>query len=382
MALSEAQTHIRREASRFADEEIRPLAQKLDPQQGDIPPALIERMGALGYFGILIPEAEGGLGLGATDYCLIAEELSRGWMSVGSLLARGNGFYKFITGKDEAERRARVAAMAKGKFLGAYAISEPEAGSDVANISCRAENKGDHWLLTGNKYWCTFADGADFIWVVARSAKGTEKQRHKGLTAFSLPKPRGTLPHGVKGAPIPKIGYFGWKTWELAFDGVRVEPHQLCGQEGEAFYALAQELEIMRLHTAARAIGLAQAALDDALAYAQERRQFGQPIGDFQATRFKLANMATEIEAARALMFAACARLEAGHSVASEAAMAKLYASEMAQRTTHEALQIFGGAGYTKLHSVERYWRDARLTTIFEGSSQIMQKIISDRLLR
>jgi alkylation response protein AidB-like acyl-CoA dehydrogenase len=194
-------------------------------------------------------------------------------------------------------------------------------------------------------------------------------------------KPRGQLPRGVEGSPIPKIGYFGWKTWELAFDGVRVPASKMLGQEGKAFQMVAHGLERARAHTAARAIGLARGALEDAIAYAKERSQFGQPIASFQAIRFKIAKMATEIEACRQLMYHVCDQIDTGRRCDTEAAMVKYLASEMAERVTSEAMQIFGGAGYTTHCAVERYWRDARLTKIFEGTSEIQLRIISDQLL-
>ena len=241
---------------------------------------------------------------------------------------------------------------------------------------------GDDWVINGNKYWCTFADGADYIMLVARTSDAPDPNRkHVGLSSFLIEKPRGTLPTGVKGAPIPKIGYFGWKTWELAFDDCRLPGSALIGEEGRAFYYISAGLERARAHTAARSIGLARGALEDATAYAQERRQFGQAIGEFQNTRFRLARMATEIEAARQLLYFVCDEIDQKRRCDKEAAMVKLFASEMAERVTSEALQVFGGAGYTTLHAVERYWRDARLTKIFEGTSEIQQRIISDHLL-
>ena len=206
-------------------------------------------------------------------------------------------------------------------------------------------------MITGNKYWCTFADGADFILVLARTdAKIDPKRRHAGISAFIVEKERGTLPANVSGAPIPKIGYFGWKTWELAFDGCRVPAANMVGEEGKGFYLATQGLEIARAHTAARAIGLARGALEDAIAYAKERVQFGRAIGEFQAIRFKIASMATEIEAARALLYSVCNAIDTGKRADLEASMAKLFATEMAERVTSEALQIHGGAGYTTLH--------------------------------
>ena len=241
---------------------------------------------------------------------------------------------------------------------------------------------GDDWVITGNKYWCTFADGADYIIVFARTTEAVDpKRRHAGISAFLIEKPRGELPPGVKGSPIPKIGYFGWTTWELAFDGCRVPATSLLGEEGKGFYLATHELERARAHTAARAVGLARGALEDATKYALEREQFGRPIGEFQAIRFKLASMATDIEAARQLTYYVCDEIDSGRRCDKQASMAKLFASEMAERVTSEAIQIFGGAGYTTLNAVERYWRDARLTKIFEGTSEIQMRIISDQLL-
>ena len=379
--MTEERIMIQQSARDFTKNEVLPLANKLDPEKGDIPPELIKKMGEMGYFGILIPEELGGLGLGVFEYCLVAEELARGWMSVASLIARGNTFYKTVPG-NEQERKERIEAMAMGEYLGAFAMSEPQAGSDIASISCRAKRDGDNWIITGNKYWCTFADGADFIFVICRTEKhGDPKKRYIGLTGIAVEKPKGELPKGVKGSIIPKIGYYGWKTWELAFDGVRVPANMSEADAGKAFYSIATGLETARAHTAARSIGLAQGALEDAIAYANEREQFGKPIARFQAIRFKIATMATEIEAARQLMYSVCHKIDAGGRCDKEAAMVKYFAAEMAERVTSEALQILGGAGFTTLHAVERHWRDARLTKIFEGSSEIQQKIIAGHLL-
>jgi alkylation response protein AidB-like acyl-CoA dehydrogenase len=372
---------IQETARAFAMNEVLPVANALDPVQGDIPAELRRKLGDMGYFGILIPEEHGGLGLGMFEYCLVAEELARAWMSVASLIARGNGFYRSVPGAG-AQRKERIEAMARGEYLGAFAMSEPNAGSDVASIQCRARRDGDDWVITGNKYWCTFADGADFIQVICRTDSTDDPaKRHQGLTAICVEKPKGELPNNTKGSPIPKIGYFGWKTWELAFDGCRAPARDTAGTEGKAFYAVASMLEGARAHTAARSIGLARGALEDAIAYAQSRVQFGRPIGEFQAIRFKIATMATEIEAARQLMYHVCTEIDSGRRCDREASMVKYFAAEMAERVTSEALQILGGAGYTKLHAVERHWRDARLTKIFEGSSEIQQRIIADSIL-
>lgn len=379
--MTEERLMIQESARDFAMNEVLPIANRLDPVQGIIPDDLIRKMGELGYFGIVVPEKYGGLGLGAFEYCLVAEELARAWMSVGSLIARGNSMIG-MESMSEEWRADVLPRVARGEYLGAFAMSEPNAGSDVANISTRAVRDGDDYIITGNKYWCTFADGADFVTVIARTGTDPDpKRRHAGLSAFVLEKPRGELPAGVQGSPIPKIGYFGWKTWELAFDGVRVPASALLGEEGKAFYMIAHGLERARAHTAARSIGLARGALEDALAYAKERQQFGRPIADFQDIRFKLARMATEIEACRQFMYHVCDQIDTGRRCDAEASMVKYLASEMAERVTSDALQILGGAGYTTHYAVERYWRDARLTKIFEGTSEIQLRIISDHLL-
>lgn len=372
---------IREVARDFTMKEVLPVANELDPVQGEIPMALRDKIADMGYFGIRLPEEYGGSGLGCFEYCLIAEQLARGWMSVASIVARGNGTMMIDLLSDE-QKQAILPRVAAGEYLAAASLSEPDTGSDLASISCRAERDGDEWVITGNKYWCTFADGADYIILFARTSPAPDdKRRHLGISAFIIDKPRGSLPPGVHGSVIPKIGYFGWKTWELAFDGFRLPMRAQIGAEGKAFYALAKGLDEARAHTAARSIGLAQGALEDATAYAQQRMQFGKPIGDFQAIRFKLAHMASEIEAARQLLHFVCDRIDQGERCDKEASMVKYFASEMSERVTSEALQIFGGAGYTTLHAAERYWRDARLTKIFEGTSEIQLRIISDNIL-
>jgi alkylation response protein AidB-like acyl-CoA dehydrogenase len=360
-ALTEEQLLIQRTARDFATREVLPIANTHDPERKDIPAALLARAGELGFFALRVPEEYGGLGLGCLEYCLVTEELSRAWMSVGSIIRPMIG----IQAMSEVQKQKYLPATARGDLLGAFAFSEPAAGSDLASLACRAKREGDEWVITGNKYWCTFADGADYILLLART--DPDQRRHRGISAFIIDKQRGRLPDGVSGNPIPKIGYFGWKTWELSFDGARVPHANMLGAEGEGFYVATSGLEVARAHTAARAIGLARGALEDATAYAKERVQFGHPLGDFQATRQLLHHV--------------CRLVDTGARCDMEAAMAKVHATEMAERVTSEALQIHGGAGYTTLHAVERYWRDARLTKIFEGTSEIQLRIIADHLL-
>lgn len=378
--MTETRRMIQDSAREFAMREVLPVANRLDPLKGDIPMDLRDKLAEIGYFGILIPEAYGGLGLGVFEYCLITEELSRAWMSVGSLIARTNTIVG-LSKMSESRKSELLPKAARGEWIGASALSEPGVGSDLSSMSCRARREGDEWVIQGNKYWCTFALAADYLIVIARTSAAPAGRPHKGLSAFYVRKSRDEFPQGVQGTAIPKIGYFGMKTYELAFDGARVPADALIGEEGGAFYMLGEALETARAHTASRAIGVARGALEDAISYSQDRVQFGAPIAKLQAIRFKIAQMATEIEAARQLNYHVCSQIDAGGRCDLEASMSKLFAAEMAERVTSEGLQIHGGAGYTTLHAVERHWRDARLTKIFEGTSEIQQRIISDRLL-
>jgi alkylation response protein AidB-like acyl-CoA dehydrogenase len=386
--LTEDRLAVRADARRFSLDEVLPLANELDKQKADIPNPFLKRIGELGYFGVMIGSDWGGMGRGVFEYALITEELSRAWMSVASIIARGNGMGTNVS--DPARRAELLRRSARGDWIGAAALSEPGAGSDLANVQCRATKDGDEYVISGEKRWCGNALNADFILLLARTQDSGEGPRARGLESFLIEKERGSFPQGLKGSPIDKIGYHGITTYHLWFDGLRVSADNLLGArmyegttapQGRAFNATMHGLNVARIHTAARAIGLARGALEDSLGYAQERVQFGQAIAEFQAIRFKLADMATQVEAARSLMYQAAHDCDAGESIEIEAAMAKLFATEMAERVTSEGIQIHGGNGYTTERAVERYWRDARLTTIFEGTSEIQRKIISDRLI-
>ena len=377
--LTEERLAIRDLARDFTAREVLPVANRLDPEKGDIPDELRQKMADIGFFGIMIGEEHGGLGLGVFEYCLVAEELARGWLSVSGLLARGNGMGGGFTPDQEARL---LPCVARGEWLGAYALSEAEAGSDVANISCRAVRDGDEWVVNGTKMWCTYADQADYLVLFARTDPVRDPAKpHRGISAFLVEKDRGVFPAGITGNPVRKIGYFGWQTWELSFDDFRLPASALLGGEGRGFYLAVSGLEVGRAHTAARAIGLARAALEDSIAYVATREQFGRPIGEFQYLRFEIARMAADIEAARQLMFSVATAIDSGRRCSLEAAMCKLVATEMAERVTSQGVQIHGGAGYTTDFQVERHWRDARLTRIFEGTSEIQMRIISDELL-
>lgn len=270
--------------------------------------------------------------------------------------------------------------MIAGDYLSAAAWSEPEAGSDLGSLTCRAVRDGDDWLISGQKMWCTNADDASYITVLARTEPRDPEHRHRGIGIFFLEKEPGTFPPGLTGTAINTIGYHGMRTFELAFDELRLPGWSLVQPAG-GFETTAAELFASRIHTAARAIGLARGALEDSIAYASQRVQFGRPIAHFQAIRFKIVWMASEIEAARQLTYFVANEFDCGRHREAEASMAKLVASEMAERVTSEAIQIHGGYGYTTDLPLERYWRDARLTKIFEGTSEIQQRIIADRLL-
>ncbi len=386
---TDARAALQEEARAFARDVILPLADELDPRKGEMPRSLIDQMAAKGWFGITIPAEYGGMGLGVFEYCLVSEELARAWLSTGSILARGQGLGTQTL--DDERRRALLAKSAKGQWIGSIALSEPTAGSDLAGVQTRAVREGDEWVLTGTKRWAGFAKGADFVEVLARVRDPEPGEpRSAGLEPFLVVKEPGTFPQGMTSTVIDKIGYHGFLTFELTLDGVRVPERDrltgLYGDEGAdadsgGFAAVQRGLNIARVHTAARAVGVARAAVEDCTAYLQEREQFGQPIGQFQALRFALADMAAEVAQARAYWQQVAHLLDEGLPAESESAAVKLLATEMAVRVTNQAMQLHGGNGYTTERRIERYWRDARLTTIFEGTSEIQRRIISDRML-
>ena len=386
---TDERVELQERARAFARDVVLPLADELDPQKGEMPRELVEQLAEQGWFGITIAADDGGLGLGVLEYCLVSEELARAWMSVGSILARAQGLGTQVV--DDARRHELLGRSARGEWVGAIALSEPAAGSDLAAVQTRAVREGDEWVLTGRKRWCGNALAADFIEVLCRVRDPEDGEpRSAGLEPFLVVKERGTFPDGMTGTPIDKIGYHGFVTWDLELDGVRVPDSDLLtglyaeeggsGDEG-GFSAMQRGLNIARVHTAARSVGLARAAVEDSTEYLQEREQFGRAIGDFQALRFTLADMAAEVEQARAFTHYVANLLDQGAPAERESAMVKLTASEMAVRVTGQAMQLHGGNGYTTERRVERYWRDARLTTIFEGTSEIQRRIISDRML-
>ncbi len=382
--MTDERKSLQKDTDEFAMKEVLPVANELDRKEQDIPWELIAKMGEKRYFGITVPKEYDGLGLGIFEYCLITEELSRAWMSSASVIARAQGMGVNMLPPELRETYLRK--QVRGEFVGAFALSEAEAGSDVANVSCRADRRGDEWVINGEKKWVGWAKAADFIVLFARTNEMDPKERWKGISSFLILKERDSFPAGIEAEKIDKIGYFGITTWTLRFNDFRLpalpQPARATTrQEGMAFLGAVSGLNVARLHTAARAVGAAQGAFDEAMDYSQERKQFGRPISHFQAIRFKLAEMATSIEAGRQLWQSTAQRVDDGDTVPHEASMAKLFCSEMAEQVTSEAIQVLGGEGYTRNHTVERHWRDARLTKIFEGTSEIQKRIISDALL-
>jgi alkylation response protein AidB-like acyl-CoA dehydrogenase len=361
---------------RFVEREVRPTARALE-HSDSYPTALVERMVELGLFGMGVPVEHGGLGLDYVTYARIFEELSRGWMSLAGVLGtHGIACYLVRSFGTDAQRARLLPELAVGRLRGGLALTEPEGGSDVAALRTTAKKSADGFLLKGSKQFITNTHEGNFFAVLAR----TGGPGAGGLSAFLVEKsqaPAGTL---IEGAPLKKLGYKGLKTSALTFDGCPGE--LLGGREGEGFAQVMSGLEVGRINVAARAVGVARAALEDSLAYAKERVTFGKPIVEHQAIAHKLADMATDVEAARGLYLAAAAKKDRGERCDLEAAMAKLFASTMCTRATLDGIQIHGGYGYTDEYDVERYYRDAPLFTVGEGSNEILRSLIAKLLVK
>jgi (2S)-methylsuccinyl-CoA dehydrogenase len=375
---------IRRSVRDFVEREVVPVANDLDRRNEEIPEAILKKMAELGYFGIIFPAESGGMGLDYVSMAIVTEELSRGWLSVGSVMTRNLITGTLINTNGTAEQKQNLLPkIARGELMTAAAFTEPDVGSDTASIKTRAVRKGDGYLLKGSKMWCTFANRANILTVMARTDPNPEK-KHKGLSLLLFEKKPGNefLPPQLTGEPIPTIGYHGMKSFGLSFDDAYVPAGNLIGaKEGQGFYQLMATYESARIQTAARGVGVAQAAYEAAVKYARERIQFGQPIGNFQVIRHKLAHMAVEIEAARQLAYFAASQKDTGKRCDYEAGMAKVFAAEMAERVTREAMQVHGGYGYSMEFDVQRYWRDARVLSIFEGTSEIQLEVIGRRIM-
>jgi alkylation response protein AidB-like acyl-CoA dehydrogenase len=382
--LKEEHLQIRESVREFVEREVAPVADELDNAEKEIPMPIIGKMAELGYFGLIFPAEYGGMGLDSLSMAIVTEELSRGWLSVGSVMTRMiiTGTLIMANGTPEQKKKF-LPKISSGEMLTAAAFTEPDVGSDTASMKLRAVKEGGEYKLYGEKTWCTFANRAHVLTVLARTNPEVQPP-HKGLSILLVEKEPGDQfhPPELSGGPIPTIGYKGMKSYSLGFDGYAVARENLLGgEEGRGFYQLMATYEYARIQTAARAVGTAQAAYEAALKYAQERVQFGHPIADFQVIRHKLAHAATEIEAARQLTYYACEKKDSGARSDLEAGMAKVFAAEMAERVTSEMMQIFGGYGYSREYPAQRYWRDARVFRIFEGTSEIQYEVIAKRLL-
>jgi alkylation response protein AidB-like acyl-CoA dehydrogenase len=365
--------------------EVYPVASDYE-HADEFPEPLVEQMKELGLFGVTIPEEYGGLGLDLTTYALIQVELSRGWMSLSGVLNTHfiSAWMIKTFGTDE-QRERYLPRMAAGELRSAYSMTEPHAGSDVQAIRTRAVRDGDGWVITGQKMWATNGLRAGMLTLLAVTDPEAEP-RHRGLTAFVLEKDPGVAmqPGLAIGPPLRKLGYKGVESVELAFEGFRAPAGAVIGGDAgmnEGFKYFMGGIELGRVNIAARAVGIATRAFEEAIRYAQEREAFGRPIAQHQAIQLKLAQMATKIEAARLLMMQAAERKDAGERADLEAGMAKWFATETAEEAALEAMRIHGGYGYSQEFVVERLYRDAPVLILGEGSNEIQQLVIARRLL-
>ncbi len=376
--LTEEQREIQSLARGFAADEIAPHAAGWD-RDACFPVSVARRMGELGFLGMLLPERYDGLALDTTTYLLVLEEIAAADASAAVLMSVHNSLptQMLLHFGSDAQRERFLRPMARGEMIGAFALSEPESGSDASSLRCQAVRDGDGWVLDGTKSWVTSGSFADVIVVMARTDSPDARRGSKGISAFIVTP---DLPGFTVGKQEDKMGLRASPTVQLSFDGLRVPAANLLGEEGQGFVYAMQSLDNGRLGIAAQAIGIGRAALDAAVAYAGERKQFGRAIREFQAIQFKLADMATGLASARALLHLTAAAKDRGESTTLHGSMSKLLASETAMYVTTEAVQIFGGYGYVKDYPVEKYFRDAKITEIYEGTSEIQRIVIAREL--
>ncbi len=384
--LEETYEDIRNEMRRFSEAKVVPHAQDWHLKDEYIPLPLINQMAELGVFSLTLPEEYGGLGLGKEAMCVVSEELSRGYIGVGSLGTRSEIAEELIlNGGTDEQKQEWLPKIASGEILPTAVFTEPNIGSDLASLTARAVKDGDVYRITGQKTWITHAARADLMTVLART--DPNEKGYRGLSMFLAPKPRGTDDNpfpadGMTGGEIEVLGYRGMKEFDISFDGFAVPAANLLGGvEGQGFKQLMQTFEAARIQTAARAIGVAQSALDLGLRYGMERVQFGKPIVEFPRVSDKLAMMAAEILIARQLTYFAAREKDAGRRCDLEAGMAKLLAARVAWAAADNALQIHGGNGFALEYPVSRVLCDARILSIFEGAAEIQAHVIARRLL-
>jgi len=374
--LTEEQELLRRSIREFAEAELRPYVREWDDAQ-QFPPALLSKFAELGLMGIQFPESYGGAEMSSVDYCLCIEELARVDPSVCLSVAAHNGLgaaHIFMFG-NEAQKQQYLVPLAKGEKLAAWGLTEASSGSDAASMQTRAVRDGNSWVINGTKQFITHGKTGDIMVVMAVT---TRAKGSRGISAFIVE--RGT-PGFRAGKKEDKLGMRASETSEVIFENCRVPASQLLGTEGQGFVNALQVLDAGRIGIAALAVGLAQGSYEAARNYAFERKQFGQPIGTFQSIRAKLVDAATRIEAARLLTYRAAAMKDGGQRTTLEAAMAKLYSSEIAVRVAEDGVQIHGGYGFVKDYVAEKYFRDVKLTTIGEGTSEIQRLVIARQLL-
>jgi (2S)-methylsuccinyl-CoA dehydrogenase len=384
--LDETLESMRGEMRRFSEAEVAPHAHEWHLTNSYIPLEVITKMSELGVFGLTIPEEFGGLALGKEAMCLVSEELSRGYIGVGSLGTRSEIAAELILGGGTPEQKAKyLPKIASGEILPTAVFTEPNTGSDLASLKTRAVRDGDVYRITGQKTWITHPVRADLMTVLART--NPNESGYKGLSMFLAEKPRGTdadpFPaEGMSGGEIEVIGYRGMKEYEISFDGFAVPAENLLGgEEGQGFKQLMQTFEAARIQTAARAVGVAQSAMDLALRYANERSQFGRPIARFPRVADKIVMMAVETMIARQLTYFAAREKDRGRRCDLEAGMAKLLAARVAWAAADNAVQIHGGNGFALEYPVSRVLCDARILSIFEGAAEIQAQVIARRLL-
>jgi alkylation response protein AidB-like acyl-CoA dehydrogenase len=377
--LTEEQREIERVARDFAAAEITPYSRQWD-RDSYFEPTLVRKMGDLGFLGMLTAEEYDGLGLDTVTYLVALEEIAAADASVAVMMSVHNSLPTQMLASfgTEEQKQRFLKPMARGDLLGAFALSEPEAGSDAAALTTQAVRDGDDWILDGTKSWVTSGPFAGVILVQARTDAPGDRKGARGIGAFIVTP---DLPGFSVGKKEDKMGLRASPTVQIVLDGLRVPGANLLGDPSMGYVYAMRSLNAGRLGIAAQALGIARAAFDAAVAYAAERKQFGQPIREFQGIQFKLSNMATRISAARALLHAAARAKDANASSAKQAAsMAKLFASETAMWVTTEAIQVFGGYGYVKDYPVEKLFRDAKITEIYEGTSEIQRIVIAREL--
>ncbi|HEX9939005.1 MAG TPA: acyl-CoA dehydrogenase family protein [Longimicrobium sp.] len=374
------QQQIRDLAREFAENDIRPHADGWD-RESAFPREVIDKLGELGFLGMLIPEEWDGLGLDTLSYLVALEEIARGDASVAVAMSVHNSLPTQMIlahGSDE-QKEQWLRPMARGEMLGAFSLSEPDSGSDAAAMQAQARRTDGGWVLNGAKAWVTNGGFGDVVVAMARTDQPSNRRGSRGIGAFIIP----TDTQGyVVGKKEDKMGQRASETVGVAFEEMFVPDAQVLGDPSSGFIYAMQGLNGGRMGIAALAVGIAQAALEHSIAYAGERRQFGKAIKDFQGMQFKLADMATRVEAARGLLHRAAIVRESGEKVSSIASMAKLFASEAAMYVTTEAIQVFGGYGYMKEYPVEKLFRDAKVTEIYEGTSEIQRTVIARELYR